>query len=412
MTMPYLNSETTAAVKRKALHPMIFWAKFLLIVISVLLVVANLYTLKTTRDLARSYSNQQNQATWFLFQLTKEFTEMIAESPYILASEEKAEKVWLKYDLTWSRFDVTLNSEESQAFLTLDGTYPFFRQAFEDFKQLEPLLKAVKDNNSLKEFESQSQHLYQTIISYINDKFRVQSPIYIEQKQQALTLTQLQFGLMLVLFICIALVSFILHTEARFHKLLARTDPLTGLANRQALFETLHRYRDGQRFALMLLDLNGFKPINDQLGHQAGDTVLKQLAHRLNQIPTFHYQVFRMGGDEFAIVLDSGDSEHIEGMHALIMDCFSARFSPQTFSTHPHQSSLQLCSQSEFSMSCSLGTSCFPEDTTNINELIYLADKRMYAAKHHYQQSHSQSRSEVSTNHHAAQRQPQVQRQA
>lgn len=354
-------------IQSQALHPWVYRAKTLLILISALLVVANLYTLSSTRDLARSYSDQQNQATWFLFQLTKEFTEMIAESPYAIHSEQKMARVWLKYELTWSRFDVILNSREAEGFMGLEGTYPFFKRAFDDFKMLEPYLMAAKDEASMARFEAQSQQLYQRIISYINENFKIQSPIYLHQKQQAYWLTQIQFALMFVLFACIGLVSYILHAEARFHKLLALTDPLTGLSNRLAMFAALKRYTVQQSFSLLLLDLNGFKAINDTLGHQAGDSALKQVAYRLAHIPTFDYWVFRMGGDEFAIILDSVDPDDLAGMQTLIMECFDAAF--------------QLPSLESYPLSTSIGVSRFPYDALDINQLVHIADKNMYQMK-------------------------------
>ncbi|EKO3482029.1 GGDEF domain-containing protein [Vibrio fluvialis] len=354
-------------IQNKMLHPLVHRAKTLLILVSAVLVVANLYTLNSTRELARSYTDRQNQATWFLFQQTKEFTEMMAETPYALNSKKKMEHVWLKYELTWSRFDVILNSREAEGFMGLEGTYPFFKSAFEDFKLLEPLLMAAHDKPSMERFLNKSQDLYQRIISYINENFKIQSPIYLHQKQQAYTLTQIQFVLMFVLFSCIGLVSYILHAEARFHKLLALTDPLTGLSNRLAMFDALKRYTAQQSFSLLLLDLNGFKAINDTLGHQAGDSVLRQVAHRLAHIPTFDYWVFRMGGDEFAIILDSVDPDDLAGIQTLIAECFEAAF--------------VLPSNAPYPLSTSIGVSRYPYDAIDINQLVHIADKNMYQMK-------------------------------
>ena len=112
---------------------------------------------------------------------------------------------------------------------------------------------------------------------------------------------------------------------------LANTDPLTGLANRRAFFETLKELWDEQRpFVLAYLDLLRFKPLNDQYGHAAGDAVLKELSARMQNTP--HMQlVARLGGDEFAIILDpdfAGDPiiDVISDIHAQLTNDVNSKF--------------------------------------------------------------------------------------
>lgn len=81
----------------------------------------------------------------------------------------------------------------------------------------------------------------------------------------------------------------------------ARTDQLTGLANRRALDDRLAA--DGGDYALLLIDLNDFKPINDAFGHEAGDFVLSEVAQRLRRRGNGRATAFRLGGDEFALVV-------------------------------------------------------------------------------------------------------------
>ncbi len=90
-----MNTQT-----QKTLHPLILHAKTLLIFMSAILILANLYLINSTRDLSKSYSSHTNQAIWFLFQLNKEFTEMLALSPYLLESESNQRDVMVKYELT------------------------------------------------------------------------------------------------------------------------------------------------------------------------------------------------------------------------------------------------------------------------------------------------------------------------
>jgi diguanylate cyclase (GGDEF)-like protein len=88
----------------------------------------------------------------------------------------------------------------------------------------------------------------------------------------------------------------------------AVVDPLTGLANRAGLDAGLaHRVRAGQPYVVVLVDLDGFKPVNDRYGHAAGDAVLVEVAHRLAGILAGHDRglVARLGGDEFVLVAAS-----------------------------------------------------------------------------------------------------------
>lgn len=81
---------------------------------------------------------------------------------------------------------------------------------------------------------------------------------------------------------------------------MARTDELTGLANRRAFLEQIAEVRVGQ--TLLLLDLNGFKPVNDRYGHATGDQLLQQVAHRLGRLIESDWTLARLGGDEFALL--------------------------------------------------------------------------------------------------------------
>src|SRR5581483_8521336 len=107
------------------------------------------------------------------------------------------------------------------------------------------------------------------------------------------------------------------HAEERAREALeyqAMHDPLTGLANRQLfadrLTQTLARSRreDGE-FALLILDLDGFKTVNDTMGHEAGDQVLREVARRLTASLRESDTAARMGGDEFAVLLEGGMNE-------------------------------------------------------------------------------------------------------
>jgi len=353
--------------KSKQLHPMIKISKSVLLVISILLMIANLYTLNSTRDLARAYTYKQHKATWFLFYLTKEFTELAAIMPHALDSEQDLQNLKLKYELTWSRFDVILNNREADGFLEFGATQDFFSQAFRDYQAMEALLLDVRDEASLQQFVTNMDELYHSVIYFINDNFKIQSPIYLEKKQQAERVSNIQYLLIVLLFTSIGLVIFIWHKESQYHRVLALSDSLTDVGNRLSMFHSISQRSEHVPYSLFLLDLNGFKAINDKFGHIAGDSVLKQVSQRLVHIPTFDFEVFRMGGDEFAIILNAPSLDDISGMEALIKECFEPEF--------------EINGQQYCSLSTSIGISCYPKDSKDINQLIHIADQNMYAMK-------------------------------
>jgi diguanylate cyclase (GGDEF)-like protein len=89
---------------------------------------------------------------------------------------------------------------------------------------------------------------------------------------------------------------------------LAKHDPLTGLGNRRRLQELLEEARDEPSIALLYLDLDGFKNINDRLGHAVGDILLQQVADRIRSSLPAAAHVVRLGGDEFAVLLRDGSN--------------------------------------------------------------------------------------------------------
>jgi diguanylate cyclase (GGDEF)-like protein len=107
--------------------------------------------------------------------------------------------------------------------------------------------------------------------------------------------------------------------EARLlgdERVLARTDELTGLANRRKLIAELDNFSHVEG-ALLLLDLDGFKPVNDQYGHEVGDLILRQVAQRFSRTVPASSLIARLGGDEFGILLHGSTDETLEIAHAL-----------------------------------------------------------------------------------------------
>jgi len=149
-------------------------------------------------------------------------------------------------------------------------------------------------------------------------------------------------------------------------------DSLTGLANRNALEEhfvatRVQAEREGVKFAVLFLDLDNFKHINDTLGHTIGDCILKEVASRLRSVVRSYDLVARLGGDEFIMVLNQVNSRmEIEPVLKRIAGVLQEVI-------HVQQHTLQL--------TASIGVAMFPESGDNIDAMLKSADIALYRAK-------------------------------
>jgi diguanylate cyclase (GGDEF)-like protein/PAS domain S-box-containing protein len=154
---------------------------------------------------------------------------------------------------------------------------------------------------------------------------------------------------------------------------LANYDALTGLPNRSLLSERLasailRARQEGGYVAVLFLDLDRFKDVNDSLGHAVGDRVLHAAAERVQQVIGPQHTVARLGGDEFTIILESLSSpEEASVIARRVIDAFST---PLAFG-----------GQREISVSISIGISLFPDHAQVPTDLLNHADTAMYHAK-------------------------------
>jgi diguanylate cyclase (GGDEF)-like protein/PAS domain S-box-containing protein len=163
--------------------------------------------------------------------------------------------------------------------------------------------------------------------------------------------------------------------ERRIHNL-AYFDPLTGLPNRTQMYERLDRMvtsagKANTCIAVLFLDLDRFKPINDSMGHPAGDLVLKEVANRLNNCIKQQDLVSRMGGDEFTIALsDQKNSDSAANIAIKVGERILHSLQQPFF-----------IEQKELFLTASLGIAIFPDDGKTVTELLKNSDMAMYHAK-------------------------------
>lgn len=152
---------------------------------------------------------------------------------------------------------------------------------------------------------------------------------------------------------------------------LAHYDPLTELPNRNLfqkyIEQTLTQAKERKtRFSIFYIDIDRFKYVNDSLGHDGGDLLLKEVARRLKETVNEKTFIARIGGDEFAILVDEMDEEQLRQAAILLLQAFE-----EPFKIKGH----------DLSMSPSMGISTFPEHGETMNHLLKNADAAMYKAK-------------------------------
>lgn len=170
---------------------------------------------------------------------------------------------------------------------------------------------------------------------------------------------------------CMMLVVWDIHAdklEAEERIRMAERDELTGLLNRKATMdfirERLDNSYEGDKHALLMIDADSFKPVNDTYGHQAGDKVLVELAKEISESFRTSDIIGRIGGDEFFVLMTHvPDRSVVENKMAALLDRIKA----------VHYNDIYL--------SASIGVSIFPDDAQTLEDMYSMADKAMYAAK-------------------------------
>ena len=152
----------------------------------------------------------------------------------------------------------------------------------------------------------------------------------------------------------------------------ALRDPLTGLTNRAGLIEALQRKLAGkadadQRFAVLYLDLDGFKPVNDTFGHAAGDELLKIVGRTLRQVVSPADLIARIGGDEFVVLVSDPSIDHALALGERIIEMITAP--------------VVLPGGARVHIGMSIGIAAAPEHGSDAEALLFAADAALYDAK-------------------------------
>jgi diguanylate cyclase (GGDEF)-like protein len=190
-------------------------------------------------------------------------------------------------------------------------------------------------------------------------------------RRQTLFLAIVEAGCLMVIAAGILLLARRLQASYDALWVLARRDELTGVGNYRSLHERLaaeiarHRRRS-REFALVLLDLDGFKAVNERFGHLEGDRLLAEIGAALRDEVRAEDSVFRQGGDEFAVIVPEANAEEAEEVAARLR----LRVSQRGFG-----------SDEERPVSAASGFAMFPADGVTVDDLLGFADMDLFASK-------------------------------
>lgn len=338
---------------------------YLLVIIFSVGIILTIEKLQTTATLI---SEHHNEAIWSMLQLSKEYHQL----NYMLVRFENDaidyNELSTQYEILWSRFNVLLYSSEGKAVAAIPEAKESINYLFSHLKAIEErfysLENSTKDLANIRtEFHDNLLYLY----AFFNRNFKTSDDLFSQVQE---SIFELEFFLELLIIgesIAALLIIYILIRETNYHNLVANQDSLTGLPNRHCLFNTMNASKN-TAVGFMLIDLDGFKDVNDTLGHDIGDTLLQQVSQRIARLSPLGTMAARLGGDEFSLFHDTiSTKEEFEKLAEKLIASLN-----RSFSINNHT----------ITISASIGIS-YQKSKGRINskKLIQRADIAMYNAK-------------------------------
>ncbi|NOI34297.1 diguanylate cyclase [Vibrio cyclitrophicus] len=300
--------------------------KVVVLSLTVAVLTINIYSVTRINDINKSFSNRQNEATWFVFQLVKEYANflMISQSDKI-----DYEKLWLAYDITWSRFDILINSTESSNFIKSANFKPYFTTEFDKFKALEPSIKLVNEGILAQEsLQKKIDICYHTLVGFINEKFRLQSPVIEENTFMVDKLVMTHQISSIFLTLILMLTGIIFYVDFTTKRRLLSTDVTTGFRNRASLMKFVkNNYLKDNNFDLYFVRIRNLSEINQKYGLEYGDLVVSSAAKSLIAKIPENTMSFRSSGSQFLFFIPDHEctsDEILEKFNDVLSDYIAA----------------------------------------------------------------------------------------
>ncbi|SIN91462.1 diguanylate cyclase (GGDEF) domain-containing protein [Salinivibrio sp. ES.052] len=339
----------------------------ILVVFIALMAVGVVLTTNKITTLSERLTNSQSKLVWYMLSLSKEYDALITLLERYQGGKSGFDPLAIQYEILWSRFPVAITMANSGE---ADQSHPtvLLKTMFADLKAHESRFYALR--YSSEAIGSQIAHYRQQrqlLDGFFQQSLSMPGNGYREHTRLLNQLGQLTTVMTLGMIAVGATVLILIAMEAKRYYRLAREDQLTGLHNRHWLFDTLNgRYTfNTDDMAILVIDLDGFKAINDNYGHDVGDLFLSVLADKLVAGLPQYAVIARLGGDEFAVVMPyQHKNDPIETANTLV----DVAHQPININESPCQ------------VSASIGIA-YGQDKLSGERLLTHADTAMYAAK-------------------------------
>ena len=308
---------------------------------------------------------------WAASELELEMLKFMQALTRTALNDMRAEDLQRRFDLLWSRVGVLSVGEGTREFRSQPGAIELLQNIKQRLVELEPEVLSLKmgDQNAirivqeLKPFQTQVREFNVNSFSGERAWGGLKQIYSLQNGANMFLLGLLLSGSILVLLVI---------RESAINRKQALHDSLTGLANRHFFQNHLektiaHSRRNNSRTAVHMIDMDGFKEINDRLGHAVGDALLQVVATRLAQSVGLSDVVARLGGDEFGIIQKNiTNSDECVQLAQHIHELINSEINVHGYRIYSN---------------VSIGISIFPEDAEHPDKLLNNADTAMYCAK-------------------------------
>lgn len=339
---------------------------------------------KQSQLLGSSIDLHEHSVTWDVFQLEREALRFIKElDELMISSNEKSQKdIRLYFEIFWSRLEILEHNDQTDVMLDPSEHNSVVQDLSRYLHSVEPLI--YRENGRLKREEildirERLTALLAELQAISSSTIHIASKNALVRQEEITKQIRISTGTMIFQFAMTGIFFFAALWLVRRLRLsnstlynMANFDELTGLPNRHHFYSCLNNdikraERNGKQVALMYIDLDNFKDINDTQGHNVGDELLKEAAQRINKTVRSMDTVSRLGGDEFTVILpDLTNVQIATEVSNRILEVLRLPFAKGV---------------DENVISASIGITVFPDDARDVITLLKHADQAMYEAK-------------------------------
>ncbi len=328
---------------------------------------SSLYSIFQLSNSINIIQKSQSTNAWAMLQLQKEYYRFLGALKLYQYQGIDYEQLMLRYEILWSRYPVLLRKGDSY---TLPPEFELkIDTLFKQTREVEPYFPRLQQDPELAKrviatFESQGKELG-VLVRY---NYRLNFGAYKKAESVLLGLQQKLLLSVLGLFLAGGVLVVYAFRQSSKNEHLALHDALTGLPNRKVLFNAMDAaFEQEEALALLMIDMDGFKAINDGYGHVLGDKLLIQIAQRMRGRCGEGELLARLAGDEFALLLygDRSKSE-VERIAASLMQLLKEDFN---------------IGRQVFRVSATIGIAFSFQDAKDTAGLVNKADMAMYSGK-------------------------------